>query len=87
MILRRNLTVCPSPPPFQALLAVVLQVFDLVGHVALAEALTLRLGLLNLTDAKYFEWWNVRGRPAHDPVIDRFSSPGLSGVASLAYDW
>ena len=63
------------------------QVFDLVGHVALAEALTLRLGLLNLTDAKYFEWWNVRGRPAHDPVIDRFSSPGLSGVASLAYDW
>ena len=38
------------------------QVVDLVGFVSLAESLTLRLGLLNLTDSKYFEWWNVRGR-------------------------
>ena len=63
------------------------QVVDLVSHVSLAEALTLRLGLLNLTDATYFEWWNVRGRQANDPVIDRFSSPGISVIGSLAYDW
>ena len=43
--------------------------------------------VLNLTDAKNFEWWNVRGRPADDPVIDRYSSPGISLVASLGYDW
>ena len=63
------------------------RVVDLVGFVALTEALKLRLGLLNLTDAKYFEWWNVRGRQANDPVIDRYSSPGASLITSLAFDW
>ena len=63
------------------------QVVDLVSFVSLAESVTLRLGLLNLTDAKYFEWWNVRGRPANDPVIDRYSSPGVSIIGSLGYDW
>ena len=55
--------------------------------MSLAESLTFRLGLLNLTDARYFEWWNVRGRQANDPVIDRYSSPGVSVVGSLGYDW
>ena len=63
------------------------QVVDLVGFVSLAESLTFRLGLLNLTDSKHFEWWNVRGRVANDPVIDRYSSPGFSVVGSLGYDW
>ena len=63
------------------------QVVDLVGFVSLAESLKFRLGLLNLTDSTYFEWWNVRGRQADDPVIDRYSSPGISVIASLGYDW
>lgn len=62
-------------------------VVDLVGFLSLADSLTFRFGLLNLTDAKYFEWWNVRGRQANDPVIDRYSSPGLSFIGSLGYDW
>ncbi len=62
-------------------------VVDLVGFVSPAESLTLRFGLLNLTDGKYFEWWNVRGRQQNDPVIDRYSSPGLSVIGSLGYDW
>ena len=62
-------------------------VVDLVGFLSLAESLTFRFGVLNLTDAKYFEWWNVRGRQANDPVIDRYSSPGLSVIGSLGYDW
>ena len=33
------------------------QVVDLVGFVSLAQDLTFRLGLLNLTDTKYFAWW------------------------------
>ena len=63
------------------------QILDLVGNVSLVESLTLRLGALNLTDAKYFEWWNVRGRQSKDPVIDRYSSPGISFIMSLGYDW
>ena len=47
-------------------------------------ALTLRGGVLNLTDAKYFGGSNVRGRAATDPMIDRYSSPGISGLVSLA---
>ena len=62
-------------------------VVDLVGFLTLAESITLRFGLLNLTGAKYFEWWNVRGRLANDPAIDRYSSPGLSIIGSLGYDW
>ena len=59
----------------------------MVGFVSLAESLTFRLGLLNLTDTQYFEWGHVRGRQANDPVIDRYSSPGISVVGSLGYDW
>ena len=62
-------------------------VVDLVGFLSPTESLTLRFGLLNLTNAKYFEWWNVRGRNANDPAIDRYSSPGTSFVGSLGYDW
>ena len=62
-------------------------VVDLVGFLSLAESLTFRFGVLNLTGAKYFEWWNVRGRLANDAAIDRYSSPGLSVIGSLGYDW
>ena len=63
------------------------RIVDLVSFLTLSEVLKFRLGLLNLTGAKYFEWWNVRGRQAGDPVIDRYSSPGASVITSLAYDW
>ena len=43
--------------------------------------------MLNLTDAKYFEWTNVRGRQATDPAIDRYTSPGISGLVSIGYGW
>jgi hemoglobin/transferrin/lactoferrin receptor protein len=62
-------------------------VVDVVGWAALARTVTLRAGILNLTDAKYFEWTNVRGRQATDAVIDRYSSPGISGIVSVSYGW
>lgn len=49
--------------------------------------LTVRLGVLNLTNARYFDWPNVRGRQATDPTIDRFSSPGVSAIVSASYGW
>jgi hemoglobin/transferrin/lactoferrin receptor protein len=62
-------------------------VADLIAWVELRPRLTLRAGVLNLTNARYFEWSNVRGRPAGDTTIDRYSSPGASGLVSLAYGW
>lgn len=61
-------------------------VFDLVGWTSIRRV-TLRGGVLNLTDAKYFEWSNVRGRSATDATIDRYSSPGISGIVSVSYGW
>ena len=63
------------------------QVVDFVTSIRPADAVTFRIGLLNLADETYFEWWNVRGRGTNDPVIDRYSSPGRSVITSLALDW
>lgn len=62
-------------------------VADVTGWLRVSELLKLRLGILNVTDKKYFEWSNVRGRSAADPTLDRYSSPGLSAVASLSVGW
>lgn len=62
-------------------------VLDLTGWVRVARGLVLRAGVLNLTDRRYFEWSNVRGRLASDPAIDRYSSPGVSGLLSLSAGW
>lgn len=63
------------------------QVIDLMSTIALPGTMNLRLGILNLADTTYFQWWNVRGRTSDDPVIARYSSPGRSVIGSLGYDW
>jgi hemoglobin/transferrin/lactoferrin receptor protein len=60
--------------------------FDATGWLSVAKV-KVRAGLLNITNQKYFEWPNVRGRLASDTVIDRYSSPGFSAVASLSIGW
>ncbi|MGH8249954.1 MAG: TonB-dependent hemoglobin/transferrin/lactoferrin family receptor [Steroidobacteraceae bacterium] len=59
------------------------EVLDLLGHVNLGPKVSLRAGITNLTDEKYWEWADVRGRPAGDPVIDRYSRPGRAASASI----
>ena len=58
-----------------------------MSTIALPGTMNLRLGILNLADTTYFQWWNVRGRTSDDPVIARYSSPGRSVIGSLGYDW
>ena len=53
----------------------------------MSEKIKVRAGVLNLTDKKSFEWPNVRGRSATDATIDRYSSPGISAIASLSLGW
>ena len=62
-------------------------VLDLTAWVHLGSDVILRVGVLNLTDQKYFEWANVRGRLADDPAIDRYSNPGINVVTSLSVGW
>jgi hemoglobin/transferrin/lactoferrin receptor protein len=62
-------------------------VADVSGWVSLTDTITLRGGVLNLTNARYFDWTNVRGRQASDTTIDRYSSPGISGLLSIGFGW
>jgi hemoglobin/transferrin/lactoferrin receptor protein len=63
------------------------EVLDLLAHVGLGKRTTLRFGLSNLTDETYWEWSDVRGRPAGDPVIDRYSRPGRAFSASVNFEF
>jgi hemoglobin/transferrin/lactoferrin receptor protein len=56
---------------------------DLYGEMRLGEHLKFNAGIYNLTDEKYWEWADVRGRPADDIAIDRYTRPGRSVSASL----
>jgi len=63
------------------------QVLDLSGWFSLGRSVTLRAAVLNAANQRYFEWMNVRGRSATDVTIDRYSSPGRTGMVALSYGW
>jgi hemoglobin/transferrin/lactoferrin receptor protein len=62
-------------------------IVDLYGEVRLGERLRLNAGVYNIADEKYWEWADVRGRPATDAAIDRYSRPGRSVSASLKVEF
>jgi hemoglobin/transferrin/lactoferrin receptor protein len=62
-------------------------VVDLLADWRLNEHARVNLGLFNLADRRYWEWADVRGRPATDPTIDFFSRPGRMLGAQLYLNW
>jgi hemoglobin/transferrin/lactoferrin receptor protein len=58
---------------------------DLLAHANFFDSLRLNFGVFNLLDRKYWEWSDVRGRPANDPLIERFSRPGINARVSATY--
>src|SRR5690606_9640766 len=60
-------------------------VLDLTAFVRLADALTLRAGIFNITDETYAYWSDVRGLAASSSVIDAYTRPGRNGSVSLSY--
>jgi hemoglobin/transferrin/lactoferrin receptor protein len=56
--------------------------FDLLAHFEMGEHVRVNVGVFNVTDEKYWEWADVRGRAANDPVIDRYTQPGVYASAS-----
>ena len=60
--------------------------FDLLAHVNFGERAQVNVGVFNLTDRTYWDWSDVRGRLATDattnPIIDRYSRPGLNASVS-----
>jgi hemoglobin/transferrin/lactoferrin receptor protein len=62
-------------------------VIDLFGEIRLGDHLRLNAGIYNLANEKYWDWADVRGRPATDVAIDRYTRPGRSVSASLKVEF
>jgi len=60
---------------------------DLYGEYRFGEHLRLNAGVYNLTDEKYWDWADVRGRPANDVALDRYTRPGRTASASLKVEF
>lgn len=62
-------------------------VFDLIAQWRPAAEVTLNLGVFNLADRTSWDWADVRGRPANDPAIERFTAPGRNLSANLILEF
>jgi hemoglobin/transferrin/lactoferrin receptor protein len=62
-------------------------VWDLLAHWRFAPGARLNLGVFNLGDRRYTDWADVPGVAATSPVLDRYTRPGRSVSASLAFEW
>ncbi len=60
---------------------------DLYGEIALGGHMKLNAGVYNVADEKYWEWADVRGRPANDVAIDRYTRPGRMVSASFKVEF
>jgi hemoglobin/transferrin/lactoferrin receptor protein len=62
-------------------------VFDFYYTQNLGDRMTLRAGVLNLTDRTYWNWSEVRGLPPDDPVIPYLAQAGRSLSLGLNMHW
>ena len=60
---------------------------DLYGELRLGDHMRLNVGFYNATNEKYWDWADVRGRPATDVAIDRYTRPGRTFSASLKVEF
>lgn len=62
-------------------------VLDLLGYYSFTPSVELNWGIFNLTDAEYWEWADVKGLPADDPLIGLYARPGRNYSVSLTMRW
>ena len=60
-------------------------ILDLTGYWNITDAATLRVGVFNVTDEKYWWWSDVRGVSPTSAIRDAFTQPGRNFSASIAY--
>lgn len=69
-------TTCFTPGTFTIL--------DATGYWNITQAATLRAGVFNITDQKYWWWSDVRGLSQTSTVLDAYTQPGRNVGVSLA---
>lgn len=60
-------------------------ILDATAYWTVTEDVTLRVGVFNITDEKYWWWSDVRGVSATSTVLDAYTQPGRNVSASLAF--
>jgi hemoglobin/transferrin/lactoferrin receptor protein len=61
-------------------------VFDVFMGYQLSQKQSIRLGLFNLTNKKYWDWQQVRNFDANDAIIDALSKPSRTLSASYSIE-
>ncbi|HWK35201.1 TonB-dependent hemoglobin/transferrin/lactoferrin family receptor [Sphingomonas sp.] len=59
-------------------------ILDLTAYARITPAVTLRGGVFNITDQKYWLWSDIRGLSSTSPVKDAYTQPGRNGSVSLS---
>jgi hemoglobin/transferrin/lactoferrin receptor protein len=59
-------------------------IFDVTAYWRVLPDVTLRAGIFNLTDRKYWQWADIRGLANSSPIKDAYSQPGRNGSVSLS---
>ncbi len=59
---------------------------DLTAYYVPMDDITVRAGLFNVTDKKYWAWNDVRGTGYQDPGLDRYTQPGRNFSVSVKWD-
>lgn len=67
---------CFRPPSFWIL--------DATASLRIRDQLTVRAGVFNITDEKYYWWSDVRGLAANSTIVDAYSQPGRNAGASIS---
>ncbi|QIY80038.1 TonB-dependent hemoglobin/transferrin/lactoferrin family receptor [Chromobacterium violaceum] len=60
---------------------------DLTAYWKPAKGTTVRAGVFNVFDRKYWKTADVRGMAAGDPALDRYTQPGRNVSASVEYQF
>lgn len=76
---------CDTPPADQCFTGNERFILDLTAYARLTDTLTLRGGVFNITDEKYWWWSDIRSLAASSPIKDAYSQPGRNGSVSLSF--
>jgi hemoglobin/transferrin/lactoferrin receptor protein len=62
-------------------------VLDAFAYFELGDRGLINVGVTNLTDERYIEWIDVRGRAASDPLVPYATHPGRSGSVNVSWSF
>ena len=60
---------------------------DLTLFYQISKQFRVYAGGFNLANETYYPWSDVRNRSADDPILSRYSAPGLNFSVNLRYQW